>query len=278
MLLHQEELQLGIDSDDKWRQAHACIHLGAVCRQLRQFDDALTYILKAQKAFQAINAPLVKHAFVILELGLLAQAQRQWVKAEEHLSYAASLFREVADPVYLANSLKLLGQVLVAQNKLEDASAIYNEALNSLNQTENHLDKTRVLNELGVLCLNQGQPDEAQRLLMLADATLRQSGNLSDQAVVALNLGNVYLAQGQAEYAVQSFQRSADLWQACDELILYANSLGGIAEAQMAQGKIEEAIALYQQAIDLLADFPGDIWAQKLRESFEMEQNCLKPL
>lgn len=278
-LTHQAELKIGVDSQDSWRQAHAAINLGSVCRQLYQYEEALTHILEAQKSFQAINAPLVKHAFVYLEMGLLLQAQHQWADAEDHLSYAVSLFREVHDPVYLANSLKSLGQVYAAQNKIEDATTTYHEAIDSLSQTENHLDKSRVLNDLGILFFNQGDFVEAQRLLMLADSSfLRRSGDLFDQANIAQNLGHVYLAQAQFELAEQDFLRSVKLWQIVDAPIQLANSLSGLAEIRAAQGNIEEALNLYQQAIDLLMPFTQDNWANKLRQRFEKEQEILAHL
>jgi tetratricopeptide (TPR) repeat protein len=276
-LTHQAELQIGNASQDKWRQAHAAINLGSVCRQLYKYDEAETYILDAQEKFQAIKAPLVKHAFVFMEMGLLMQAKAQLADAEAHLSYAVSLFREGGDPVYLANSLKLLGQVFAAQDKIEEASNAYHEALDNLSQTENHLDESRVLNELGILSFNQGKFAEATRLFKLADSPfLRQSGNLYDQALFANNLGNVYQAQEKLEDAERSFQRSIHLWQICDEPIQLANSLSGLAEIHVKQEQIAGALNLYQQALDLLAQYPQDSWANKLRQDCERNWKILK--
>ncbi len=75
---HQAELQIGLILHDQWREAHAFINLGAVCREMRRFDEGLAYTLDAEKAFKAIHAPLIKHAFVTLELGLLSKASGQW--------------------------------------------------------------------------------------------------------------------------------------------------------------------------------------------------------
>lgn len=276
-ITHQAELQIGIVSEDQWRQAHACINLGAVCRQLHRFDEAEAYVCRAQKAFRAIHAPLVKHAFVTLELGLLAQAREQWPLAEEQFSYSLSLWREVGDPFYLANCLKLLGQVMASQNKAEEALKFYLEAMDQLNQTENHLDKSRTLNDLGILFFNQGNLAEAERRLLAADTSyLRQSGNLTDQAIIATNLGNVYLAQGETPAAEQAFRRSAALWQACGDVVRCANALGGLAETKAAQEHMEEAQHLYQQAIELLAGSPQCTWGLKLQERLKKEKEALK--
>ena len=274
---HQDELQIGLALHDKWREAHACINLGAVCRQMRRFDEAKSYILSAQNAFQAIHAPLIKHAFVALELGLLAKDQDEWAIAEEHLTRSVCLWREVGDPVYLANSLKLLGQVLEAQGKADAALDAYHEALTKLAQTENHLDKARVLNELGSLHLKQANLAEAQRLLLEANTSfLQQAGNLFDRAVVANNLGAVYLAQGQLAEAEQYFRSSIALWKSCDDPVQYANTVGGLAEVKTAQNHFDEARQLYQQALTLLAEFPQDAWGQKLQKRFNEAENGLK--
>ena len=129
---HKEELQIGLALKDKWRQAHACINLGAALRVMRRFAAAEEYILQAQAAFQAIDAPVVKHAFVTLELGLLAQAEGQWVEAEAQLKHSVQLWRKVGDPALLANCLKLLGQVLSAQDKTAVAASTYHAALDLL--------------------------------------------------------------------------------------------------------------------------------------------------
>ncbi len=273
---HQAELQVGIATQDKWRQAHAAINLGSVCRQLYQYDEAQIYILDAQEKFQAIKAPLVKQAFVFMEMGLLMQAKTEWTDAEEHLGYAVSLFREVNDPVYLANSLKLLGQVLAAQGKNKDASSTYQEALENLSQTENHFDKSRILTELGILSFNEENYAEAERLFKLADSPfLRQSGNLYDQALIANNLGNVFLAQRNLKDAEQSFRHSISLWQICDEPVQLANSLIGLAEIRTAQEQLTEAVTLFQRALDLLVEYPQDNWACKLRYECERELEVL---
>lgn len=274
---HREELQIGLRLKDKWREAHACINLGAVCRQLRRFAEAETYILQAQSAFQAIHAPLIKHAFVTLELGLLSKDKGQWAQAEEYLSYSVSLWREVGDPVYLANCLKLLGEALAAQDKTEAALAAYHEARDCLADTENYLDKIRVLNELGSLHLKRANLTEAERLFLEANANFSwQSGNLFDQAVVANNLGVVYLAQGRLAEAEQFFRSSIALWQSCNDPVQQANTLGGLAEVKTAQNQVAEAEQLYAQALDLLADFPDDAWGQKLQKGFREAECALK--
>ena len=180
------------------------------------------------------------------------------------------------DPAYLANCLKLLGQVLVSQNKTEEALAIYHEALDTLAQTENHLDKTRVLNELGSLHWKQKNLVEAERFLLKANSPfLQQSGNLFDQALVLNNLGTVYLTQGELDKAECSFQRSVVFWESCDDQVQFANALGGLAEVKAIQGNITEAQQLYANAIGFLSDYPQDVWGQKLQKRFSEAKRVL---
>ncbi|MCA9875646.1 MAG: tetratricopeptide repeat protein, partial [Anaerolineales bacterium] len=267
---HQDELQIGEAVQDSWRIAHASINLAAVCRNLRRFAEARNYLLSAESAFQTINAPLVKHAFVKLEHGLLAQVQEQWPVAEAHLNDSVNLWREIGDPVNLANSLKLLGQVLVAQNKTEDALKAYQDALDYLHPSENFLDQSKILNDLGVFHFNQGNYDEALRQLLAADSLeLRQSGNVFDQAMVSTNLGNVYQAQGKLTEAARNFRRSIALWETCGEQLQLANALSGLAEVKRAQGNIIEAQNFSQEGLKLLADYPGDVWAQKVQKRLQ---------
>ncbi|MCB9422801.1 MAG: tetratricopeptide repeat protein [Ardenticatenaceae bacterium] len=264
---HQEELQIGEASQDNWRIAHASINLAAVCRHMRRFDEAEKHLSSAEIAFRASNAPLVKHAFVKLERGLLAQAQEQWSAAETHLHDSVSLWREIGDPVNLANSLKLLGQVFVVLNKTEDALKAYQEALDNLNPSENYLDQSKILNDLAVLHFNQGNLDDALYQLLAANSSyLRQSGNVFDQAMVSTNLGNVYQAQGKLIEAERAFRRSVTLWETCGDQLQLVNALSGLAEIKRAQGDMIEAQKLGQDGLELLADYPGDVWAQKMQK------------
>jgi len=273
---HQAELEIGYALNDKWREAHACINLGAVCREMRQFDEALTYTLNAEKAFKAINAPLIKHAFVMLDLGQLAKAQGQWENAEQHFSYSVSIWREVGDPAYLANSLRLLGQVLVTQDKIDRAMAVYHEAIDALGGTGNYIETTRVLNDLGSLHWEQRNLVEAERFFLKANSSLlQQSGDFVDQALVLNNLSTVYLAQGKLKEAERSFHRSITLWRDCDDPIHLANSLGGLAEVKATQGELTEAQQLYGEALNFLMLFPQDAWGQKLQKKFTESLNDL---
>lgn len=266
---HQAELEIGRMLNDKWREAHACINLGAVCREMRRFDEALAHTLEAEQAFKVINAPLIKHAFVTLELGLLSKASGGWADAEQYFGYSISLWREVDDPVYLANCLRLLGQVLVAQDKIDKALGVYHEAIDVLTQTENYLEKTRVFIDLGSLHWQQKNLAEAEQFFLTANsAFLRQSGNIFDQALVLNNLGTVYMAQDKLSEAEFAFQRSIALWKNCDDPIHLANSLGGLAEVKAAQGDGTSAHHLYGEALTFLAAYPQDAWGQKLQVQF----------
>ena len=146
-------------------------------------------------------------------------------------------------------------------------------------QTENYLDKARVLNELGVLHLKQADFVAAQRFLMAADAVLcHQTGNLYIQAVVATNIATLYLTQDLLPAAEQSFQRAVALWQTYADQVQYANALGGLAEVKMKQGDRAAARQIYLQALELLTDFPDDVWGQKLQADFVAALNTLNHL
>ncbi len=189
--------------------------------------------------------------------------------AEQHLSYSVSLWREVGDPVYLANCLRLLGQVLAAQDKIDKALGVYHEAIDVLTQTENYLEKTRVFIDLGSLHWQQKNLAEAEQFFLKANSTfLRQSGNIFDQALVLNNLGAVYMAQGKLSEAECSFQRSIILWKNCDDPIQLANSWGGLAEVKAVQGDVTSARHLYGEALTFLADYPQDAWGQMLQKQF----------
>ena len=187
---HEEEALIGQRLQDKWRLAHAHINLGSVYRLQRRYDDAEKHILLALENFRAISAPIVKFAFVHVNLGLIAQARGQWPPAEDHYRQAISLWRDANSPANLAMSLKLLGQVLRATNRVAEAEEAFQEALAVLKPTPLALDKSKVLGEIGILHFSQKDYAQAMRYFLLANSDeLRQSGNLFDQAISAQQPG-----------------------------------------------------------------------------------------
>lgn len=273
---HEEEVTVGQRLQDKWRLAHAHINLGSVYRLQRRYDAAEKHILLALENFRAISAPIVKFAFVHLNLGLSAQARGQWSPAEDYYRQAISFWRDANNPANLAMSLKLLGQVLRATNRVAEAEEAFQEALAVLNPTPLALDKSKVLSEMGILHFAQKNYAQARRYFLRANsAELRQSGNLFDQAIVLNNLGNVYLALNSLADAATALAQSIELWRQLNDPVQLANSLGTLGEVQAAQGNEAPARQFYQEAIALLADYPDDAWGQSLLEKFQAAETRL---
>ncbi len=263
---HWQEIEIGTKWQDNWRLAHAHINLAATQRALRQYDQADQHAIAARTHFSVINAPLVKFAFVAHECGLIAQAREDWEAAEKHQRKAIALWRDINQPVPLAQALKMLSQIVVKQGDVATAKQLIDEALSLLNAVTNELDRSRLLLDLGTLHFDDGQWAEAERCFLAADsATLQLAHHQYDQATLNNNLGNVYLKMGKLDKAANHLQVAIDLWRRMDDEVQLANSMGTLAEVQQAKGQMGKAQRLFAQALTLLAPHPDDGWSQRLR-------------
>ncbi|MCB8944642.1 MAG: tetratricopeptide repeat protein [Ardenticatenaceae bacterium] len=266
---HWQEIELGRLMADDWRLAHAHINLAATNRELHQYDEAEQHAIAARDHFRIIKAAPIKFAFVAKEMGLIAQARGQWDKAEAQQRQAIALWREINQPILLVESLRLLGQVLWKQTRLDEALAIYQEALALLEATDSELNKSRVFIDIGALYYDKGDWEKAEAYFLQADSpTMRYSGNLFAQAQLKGNLGNVYLMNGRLDKATSCLQQAITFWQQTDDHLRLANALGTLAEVHVAQGEAASAVPLLHQALTLLADYPDDAWSQRLQTNF----------
>jgi tetratricopeptide (TPR) repeat protein len=165
-----------------------------------------------------------------------------------------------------------LGQLFLARNQVEDASAHFRKAVQiDPNNSEAH-------GSLGTVLLQKGQVDEAQAHFVRAlqinpdDATnhynlgtaLLQKGQLDgaasqflnvlrmkpEHALAHNNLGNVFFGQGRMEEALVHYQRAL---QIRPDLAEAANNAGSVL---LNTGRVDAAVASYQKALQLRPTFP----------------------
>ena len=128
-------------------------------------------------------------------------------------------------------------------------------------------------NNIGFLYYKQGRWPAAEAAFRQADTDyLRRSPNFHLQAQVANNIGNTLIKQAKFESAVSYLRQAVDLWLQADDKLELANTSGSLAEALAGQGNTNQALAHFEEALALLAHFPDDTWAVRLRSDFRQQQ------
>ncbi|KAL1515349.1 hypothetical protein AB1Y20_001979 [Prymnesium parvum] len=190
----------------------------------------------------------------------VCEALRKWLADEGHAALAR-LPKKKRGTSRLINNL---GGLLQAQGRLDEAGALYREALEAKRETLGncHLDTLMSINNLGMLLKAQGRLDEAGALYREAlEARRKTLGNHHPDTLTSINnLGSLLQAQGRLDEAEALFRQDLE---ASREMLgnRHPHTLGSINNLGLllkAQGRLDEAGALYREALESRREMLGN--------------------
>lgn len=196
-----------------------------------QAEQLYRRILSAARDHGTSRSPLPERFEVLGELGNALLPQGK-------LDEAVAVFRQALE--LAPGSAKThfnLGQALQAQGKLSEASTAYRHAIS-------------LKPDAAVALINLGVTLEAQHHLDEAEAACRRAIELKPNIVEAhLNLGVVLMRQGQLAEAIEASQTARALKPDS------AKAHNNLGMALKAQGNWSEALFSFQRALELAPDF-----------------------
>jgi tetratricopeptide (TPR) repeat protein len=267
---HEEEEQIGLALGDRFRLAHARLHLSEVYSHQRRYGEAERYGRAAQADFEACGGDPEKLAHVTGHLGTIAMDRGDYERAETQLRQAAAYWRDLDHATHLARMLNNLAITYYRRAEHATALAVVAEAEATLAGTAYELDRILLAITGGVIAFEMGDVAAARAAFERANSPyLRQAGYRAYEAMVATNLGNVCLAEKRFVEAEAYLSRSAEIYRQLDDRLSLANALGDLAQALAGQGKEARGGALYLEAARLAADFPENAVARDMVEKFE---------
>lgn len=268
--IHQEAEVTANQTNDKQALAETYLYLSEDYLRLHQYETAQKYGKLAFAEWEHLPESEKFKAATLNTLGLIHLERGEFIEAEKRFGEAAVLWESLGRFTQLARALKNLGFTLYRQNRLEDASAAYGDALNWLDRTNSQLDKIEVQNNLGILYFEWGQLERAEVVFKQARESLRQlPGRYSISASLVQNLGTVLLKQKKFFDAESILRQSMFLWQQLNNNLELANTLGSMGTALAGQEKKEKAREYYLEALHLLSNYPDNSWAKKLQKEVE---------
>lgn len=274
--VHQEAKTIAKQLDDKQGLAEVYLYLSEDYLRSHQYGLAERYGKLALDEFNGFNGNERFQAAALNTLGLVAFERGDLISAENKLRHAASMWQSLDRPTQVARTLKNLGFTLQRQKRLDEALQRYQEALDYLAETASELDKIEVQNNIGILYFEWKQFDKAEIVFKQAKAAIRLlSGSYQISGSLSQNLGSVLLKQKRFTEAETHLRRSIILWQQLDNNLELANTLGSLGEAMAGQGQVDMARAYYDEALKLLANYPNNAWAKKLRSEFLTDRKAL---
>jgi tetratricopeptide (TPR) repeat protein len=135
-------------------------------------------------------------------LSMLGRDQRDPQRSREQLEEAVVLFRKVGDWRFLAQTLGILGYIVLSNGDLESAQEFLDEAY-EVNQQSNNSAMDFVLTGKAILCMLRGEYGQARTFVQTNIDDLEQKGNRMRVLWSYAWLGYVALREGSVAEAQQ---------------------------------------------------------------------------
>lgn len=210
------------------------------------------------------DGPVEVRAVALKGAGVLACSLCDYERAWTLDHASLRLYRELGDPVGIANVLNNLGILATEQADYPQAHRYYEESLALRRQIGDSVGIARSLNNLGWMSLIEGDYAQAQRRL---EESLRLAQALEHKALVANalnNLGWVALDQEDYQRATPFFRESLALCRELGWLYHVDEILEGLAVIAASRGQAIQAAQLLGAA-ELHREATGQPIAQQQR-------------
>ncbi|RVX38215.1 DNA-binding SARP family transcriptional activator [Nonomuraea polychroma] len=233
----------GLD-DGCWRLAHL---LTPYLERHRFLDD-----------WRAVTGPALESArragddrgaaLMLLDLGDLHLAEREWDRAHERLRLALGMFQSQGRTRDVNHTRRRLGRVHLEQGRLEEAER---DLLTCLEGAANQRDMADAERVLGTVLRRAGRLDEAADRLRAAVGHLAELGDRHRQADTLLELSAAYLAQGAKPAAREAAEQARGIAVRLGDRLLDAHALLALARVNRAEGAAGRARELAQAALEV---------------------------
>ncbi len=240
--------------------------IGDTYRVLGEYDFAEPNLLRSLELSEQTLGPehedvaacLESQAQLLHEMGKLADAERLFRRA-----VVMNQVRLGNDHLRTAKSKALLAGLLKAEEKLDEATALYDDALAIERRQPGHeVEVARILNDLAQVLSTEGKVEEAERQFLEAISIQHRVLGTShpDLANTLHNFAILLTSKGEREEAETVFRQVVAMWR---ELLgnqhpFLAASLVNLGVILKDQGKLDEAEPIYREAIEIQRSALGD--------------------
>lgn len=180
-------------------------------------DSADVFLASAMAGFRAVlGEDSVSMAVTTEQLGILDfNLKQDFSKAKQYFTRAAAIWTKIHGedhPVY-TNALALLGTVCLELKDLDQAEALFREALSRERKVfgATSVRRANLLQKLSSTMVEKGKPIEAEAMSLQAISIAEEAASHDALLMAAclLNLANVHLAYGEYGNAYSRLRRSS---------------------------------------------------------------------
>jgi tetratricopeptide (TPR) repeat protein len=192
--------------------------------------------------------------------GALARQQVDYATARQHYTQAIALYRQLNQPLALAQVLNELGIVVTAQGEPEQAQTLYQESLNLSDQFDDARTAATAMFGLGLLAFEraaQKQGTEPNALALAQNylqASAQAAKDCGDDVTLlrAFNgLGELARTQNKLDVAQTHYQESLRLSQQLGHKWGQASALHNLAYVRKGQGDVATSLAHFRESLSV---------------------------
>lgn len=237
-------------------QIKALVNIGAVYQALGQQRLAFQTLQRAGKLSESVpDRPLLLAARS--DLGVVCGCLSQFTQAEQTLRETLAAARKQVDTDMAAVVLNNLGNLLAAQNKIDDALAAFTESVRLGRQATNMLVSAQALANAGAVATSAARDADAVKFNQAALAGLNKLPPTHDLALVYLRCAETdwrrYQRQDHAnasalEQIEHSYRQALTIAEQLGDKRAMTYALGYLGRLIEAKGDIATALKLTRQA------------------------------
>jgi len=227
----------------------------------KQYTEAEQAYQKALKIWTDNGFDREPSASIYHQLGIVAQAQRQWQQAVDYYQQALDIKIEFNDRYAQAGTYHQLGSVAQAQRQWQQAADYYQQALDIYIEFNDRAGQARLYHHFGIVAQAQRQWQQAADYYQQALDINIEFNDRYEQAGTYHQLGSVAQAQRQWQQAADYYQQALDIFIEFNDRHYQARVYHQLGIVAQAQEQWQQAADYYQQALDIKIEF-NDRYAQ----------------
>ncbi len=245
-----------------WKSA---LERGNIHVSLGQMDSARAAYQKALDLLGDTGDPL-RRSSILGNLALIDLRQGNFDATVELLLSARREAAQAGRTALEGEHLLKLGNVRMRQGRLEEASAVYEEAIGVLEDAEAPKLLAAAWNNLGAVRESREDLEGALRSYQKALPLKESAGDRKGAAILMHNIGHIHAEQGQIRTGFGFLAKARRLVWKQGEIPVQAQVLCTLAGLQIDRGRYRAAMRWLEKAVEL-AGAAGDEGARRYAEA-----------
>jgi predicted ATPase/class 3 adenylate cyclase len=212
------------------------------------------YLNEGRRRLEAVldlnREPEKIRAKALLENGIFAWQQGDYVASQEDLEQSVVIYRQMEDIAGLARALHYLGHLLFDQRLYPEADTYFNESRNFYLNLKDPTLSLILLSDTGMVAYHQGDRQTAKERFEEALSGFRDQGAGSEAADQLNRLGDLARLDQDLDDAIALYDESLALFRKSEDSLGVASCLHKLGQICLKQEGYDRAHSLFKQSLN----------------------------